>query len=172
MLIHGNKEHPFNSTVRPDQIYMRVVPLVRPWKGLQPLQVFDFLISLLNIWKDFKVLSCFMQKWIQPPACSDQSLHRILSSYWLAHFYLMKKSAKVLLYFGLVGRMLDSLLTSRIPRNNWCLSPIFGARLGGKDRSLSTCKLGSKQAGGWIHFFMKRLRTLNSYQIFKVKNKK
>jgi hypothetical protein len=28
-------------------------------------------------------------------------LHRILSSYWLAHFYLMKKPAKVLLYFGL-----------------------------------------------------------------------
>jgi hypothetical protein len=43
------------------------------------------------------------QKCIQPPACSDHDhgLHRILSSYWLAHFYLMKKSVKVLLYFGL-----------------------------------------------------------------------
>ncbi len=29
----------------------------------------------------------------------------------------------------------------------------------------------SKQAGGWIHFCMKRLRTLNSYQIFKIKIK-
>ncbi len=28
-------------------------------------------------------------------------LHRILSSYWLAHCYLMKKSTKVALYFGL-----------------------------------------------------------------------
>jgi hypothetical protein len=27
-------------------------------------------------------------------------------------------------------------------------------------------------AGGWSHFCMKRLRTLNSYQIFKIKNKK
>jgi hypothetical protein len=42
-----------------------------------------------------------MQKWIQPPASSDHGLHRILSAYWLAHFYLMKKSAHVLLYFGL-----------------------------------------------------------------------
>jgi hypothetical protein len=28
------------------------------------------------------------------------------------------------------------------------------------------------RAGGWIHFCMKQLRTLNSYQIFKIKNKK
>ncbi len=48
-----------------------------------------------------------MQKGIQPPACSDHGLHRILSSYWLVHFYLMKKSAKVLLYFGLDCGMLE-----------------------------------------------------------------
>jgi hypothetical protein len=30
---------------------------------------------------------------------------RILSSYWLAHFYSMKKSAKVLHYFGLDSAM-------------------------------------------------------------------
>jgi hypothetical protein len=29
-----------------------------------------------------------------------------------------------------------------------------------------------QQAGGWIHFCMKRLRTLNSSQIFKIKIKK
>ncbi len=82
---------------------------------------FDFLISLLNVWKDFKVLSRFLQKWIQPPACLDHGLHRILSSYWLAHFYLMKKSARVLLYFGLDCGMLEfSLLTSHNPKNNWC----------------------------------------------------
>jgi len=48
-----------------------------------------------------------MQILIQPPACSDQGLHRILSSYWLVNFYLMKKSTKVLLYFGLGYGMLD-----------------------------------------------------------------
>ncbi len=79
---------------------MRVVTLESSLKGHQPLYVFDFLISVLNIWNNFKVLSRFMQNWTQPPACSDHGLHRILSSYWLAHFYLMKKSAKEVLYFG------------------------------------------------------------------------
>jgi hypothetical protein len=80
---------------------MRVVSLESPLKAHQPLYFLNFLFLILNIWKDFKVLSRFMQKWIQPPACSDHGLHRILSSYWLAHFYLMKKSAKELLYFCL-----------------------------------------------------------------------
>jgi hypothetical protein len=40
-----------------------------------------------------------MQKLIQPPACSDHGLHRILLIGW--NTSLMKKSAKVLLYFGL-----------------------------------------------------------------------
>ncbi len=46
-----------------------------------------------------------MQKWIQPPACSVHGLHRILSSYWLAHCYLMKKSTKVYLFLGLDFRI-------------------------------------------------------------------
>ncbi len=37
------------GTVRPDWICMRVVPLESPLKGHQPLYVFDFLISVLNI---------------------------------------------------------------------------------------------------------------------------
>ncbi len=86
------------GTVRPDWICMRVES---PLKGHQPLYVFDFSISELNIWNNLKVLSCFMQNWTQPPACSDHGLHSILSSYWLAHCYLMKKSTKVALYFGL-----------------------------------------------------------------------
>jgi hypothetical protein len=40
-------------------------------------------------------MSRFMQKWIQPPACLDHGLHGILSSYWLAHFYLMKRTIDV-----------------------------------------------------------------------------
>jgi hypothetical protein len=36
-------------TVRPDWICMRVVPLESPLKGHQPLCVFDFFISVLNI---------------------------------------------------------------------------------------------------------------------------
>ncbi len=121
---------------------------------------FDFLISLLNIWKDFEVLSRFMQKWIQPHARSDHNLHRILSSYWLAHFYLMKITAKVLLYFGLDCGMLE--FSRAVIQRSIDVSPAF----------LGTCKPWYKQAGGWIHFCMKRLRTLNYYQKFKIKNKK
>ena len=49
-----------------------------------------------------------MQNSTQSPACSVHGLHRILTSYWLAHFYLMKKSTKVLLYFGLDCGMLET----------------------------------------------------------------
>ncbi len=59
------------------------------------IQVFYFLFSVLAIWKDFKVLSSFIQQWIWPPAC------------WLAHFYLLKKSTKGLHYFGLDFGMLE-----------------------------------------------------------------
>ncbi len=123
------------GTVRPDWICMRVVSLKSPLKGHQPLYLFNFLFLILNIWKDFKVLSRFMQKWLQPPVCSDHGLHRILSCYWLAHFHLMTKSAKVHLYFGLDYGMMDA---SRNPKNNWCLSRIFGARFGEKDCGLRT----------------------------------
>ncbi len=91
---------------------MRVVSLESPLKGHQPLYVFYFLFLILNIWfywYEFKVLSRFMQNWIQPPACSVHGLHRILSSYWLAHFLLMKKFAKVQLHFGLGCGMMDAI---------------------------------------------------------------
>jgi hypothetical protein len=55
-------------------------------------------------------------------ACWDHGLFRILSSYWLAHFYLMKKSAKVLLYFGLDCGIL--YLQAAIPRTI-VDSPVF-----------------------------------------------
>jgi hypothetical protein len=86
-----------------------------------------------------------VQKWIRPPACSDKRLHRIMSSYWLAHFYLIKKSAKVLLYFGLDCGMLE-FSRAVIQRTNY-VSPTFFARFGGKHHGLSTCKQWSKQIG-------------------------
>ncbi len=95
------------------------------WIGLEKdINCYRFLIliSLLNIWKDLKILCRFMQKWIQPPACSDHGLHRILSSYWLAH--LTKKSAKVKLYLVWIAGCCNSL-TSRNPKNNWCLSHVL-----------------------------------------------
>jgi hypothetical protein len=74
-----------------------------------------------------------MQKLLQPPAC--HGLHRVLSSYWLAEFHLMKKSAKVQLYFGLYCGMMKCFTD-----NNLYLFRIFGAQFDEKDRGLSTCK--------------------------------
>jgi hypothetical protein len=65
----------------------------------------------------------------------------------------------------------SSSLSSRNPKDNWCLSRIFGVRFGEKDHGLSTCKPWTEQAGGWINFCMEQLRTLNSYKIFKIKKK-
>jgi hypothetical protein len=58
-----------------------------------------------------------MQKLIQPPACSDQVLHRILSSNWLVNFFYEKIHQSAAL-FGLDYGMLECLLTSLNPKNN------------------------------------------------------
>jgi hypothetical protein len=42
----------------------------------------------------------------------------MLSSYWLAHFHLMKKSAKMQLYFCLGYGTMNFLPASRNPKNN------------------------------------------------------
>ncbi len=115
----------FKGTVRPDWICIRVVSLVGLLKGHQPLYVLNFIFLILNIRKDFKVLSRFMQKWIQPPACSDHGLHRILSSYGLAHLYLMKKSAKELLYFGLGCGMMKFFIFKPQPKKHLMSLPHF-----------------------------------------------
>jgi hypothetical protein len=101
--------------------------LDRPWLGHQP-NLYWLLIFywILNIWKDFKVLSCFIQKCLQPPACSGHGLYRILSSDWLAHFYVMKKSAKCRSILVLIaGRSSHIPLTSHSPKNNCWLSRIL-----------------------------------------------
>ncbi len=62
-----------------------------------------------------------LHTWIQPPACSYHGLYRILSSYWLAHFYLLKNSAKGMHYFGWIAGCWNSsnvLFTTRIPKIN------------------------------------------------------
>ncbi len=43
----------------------------------------------------------------QTPASSAHGLYRILTSYWLAHFYFMKNSVKVLHYLVLDCGMLE-----------------------------------------------------------------
>ncbi len=64
------------------------------------------------------------------------------------------------------------LPASRNPKNNWCLSRIYGIRFGEKDCGLSTYKPWTEQAGDWVQFCRKRLRTLKLSQIFSTEIKK
>ncbi|MFN9685701.1 MAG: hypothetical protein ACK583_10635, partial [Cyanobacteriota bacterium] len=65
---------------------------------------------------------------------------RILSSYWLVHCYLMKKSTKVYLYLGSDCGMMEFFTNE--PQSKEQLMPlrICGIRFGEKDYGLSTCK--------------------------------
>jgi hypothetical protein len=60
----------------------------------------------------------------------------------------MKKSAKFSSILVWVAEWWNFLPASRNPKNNWCLSRIYGVRFGEKDRGLSTCKPWTEQAGG------------------------
>jgi hypothetical protein len=96
---------------------------------------------IFNFWswifeKTSKFWAAPCKKASNPPACSDHGLHRILSSYWLAHFHLME--------YGLAKKIAAWAHANRDP---------------------------NKQED-FMSFCMEWLRTLNSYQIFKIKNKK
>ena len=84
--------------------------------------------------------------WKNPPKCSSILV-------WVAEWW-------------------NCLHASRNPKNNWCLSRIYGIRFGEKDRGLSTYKPWTEQAGDWVQFCMKRLRTLKLFQIFSTEIKK
>ncbi len=161
----GNRK--VKGTVRPDWICMRVVSMESPLK-----EHLNFLFLILNIWKDFKILSRFMQKWIQPPACSDHGLHRTLSSYWLAHFYLMKKSAKELLYFCLDCGMMKFFTFKPQPKEQFISLTHLWSGLAKKIAVWAHANRDPNKQEDWIQFCMKRLRTSKSFKIFKSEIKK
>ncbi len=168
-------QYRFKGTVRSDWICMRVVSLESPLKGHQPLYVLNFLFLILNIWKDFKVLSRFMQKWIQPPACSDHGLHRIFSSYWLAHFYLMKKSAKELLYFGLECGMMKFFTFKPQPKEQLISLPHFWSTVQWKRsrfEHMQTVIRTSRRIRGLFAWSGSELGSFFKYSALKLKNQK
>jgi hypothetical protein len=146
------------------------------WIGLEKdINRYRFWIFLFHSW-------IFEKTWkFWDASCKNESnlllvwitvcIESCLSIGWRT-FLEWKNPSKCCSILVWIAECWNSLLTKCNPKNNWCLSCIFGARFGGKDYGLSTCKPWSKQAGGWIHFCMKRLRTSNTYQIFKIKNKK
>ncbi len=149
---------------------MRVVPLHGPWKRTS---------TALGFWY-FNFTLEYLRRLQSAASCKNESNLLLVQIMVCNPVFLLagallfdeKNPPKCCSIFVWIAGCWNSLLTSRNPKNNWCLSRIFEARFGGKVHSLSTCKPWSKQIGGWIHFCMKRLRTLNCYQIFKNKNKK
>ncbi len=118
-------------------------------------------------------MSCFIQKLIQPSACWDHGLFRILSSYWMSHFYLLKKSAEVLLYFGLdCGLLVFFMYSTHKPQSQEQLLtlPHFWSTVRRK-RSLFVT-IQPVIPTGRMARGIKRLRTLKCFQIFKTEIKK
>ncbi len=117
-------------------------------------------------------------KWIQPPACWDHGLFRILSSYWLSQFYLLKilqKWCSILVWIADCWFSPIILLTCRNPKNNCWLSHIFGARFGKKDCGLCTNNPWSQQRGWLEAFFVwsgSKLWSFFKYSKLKFKNTK
>ncbi len=147
------KNRNIKGTVRPDWICMRVVSMERPLKGHQPLYVFNFWATsckndsnLLLVRITVCIESCLAigwrtSIWKNPPKCTSILV-------WIAEWW-------------------NSLLASRKPKNNWCLSRIFGAWFGEKDRGLSTCKPWSEQAGeleAFLHGAAQNFELLSNIQ--------
>ncbi len=161
---HSNR---LKGTVRPDWICMRVVSLDRPWKSHQLLKVFDFLILVMNFWKNFKVLRRFTQKWVQTPACLDHGLcgHKPQS---FPPIRAPKMPKKQQLFFGvwLVSRIFQ------LPPIQVKIEQPFGGffqqikvrQAIGRKGSIQTVIRTSRRLDS---FCLKRLRTLKSFHIFK-----
>ncbi len=148
----------FKGSVRPDWIYMRVAPLDRPWKGHQLIEVFDFLISLLNIWKT----SClFGSRSAYNPAFLlagtlffDEKIRQNAALFWFGF-----RDVRILYSRAVIQRTIDVSLHiwSTLQRKRF------------RFEHMQTVIQSSRR----LDFFcMKWLRTLNSYQIIKIKNKK
>ncbi len=111
-----------------------------------------------------------MQKWIQPPAFLDHGLHRILFRIGWRSFTWWKKPPKCLSILVWIAGYWNSLLTSRNPKIFNSLPNFWSTvqRKWSRFEHMQTVIQTSRRVDS---FCMKRLRTLNSYQIFKIKNK-
>ncbi len=102
------------GSVRPDWIYMRVVPLDRPWKGHKPLWVFDFLISHLTILKRLQSSELLHAK-MNPTSCLFDHITVCIESCLPIDWRI---GCSILFW---IAGCWNSFLTSRNPKNNWCL---------------------------------------------------
>jgi hypothetical protein len=110
-----------------------------------------------------------MQKGIQPPACSVHGLHRTLFSYWLAHWKNPPKCSSILVR---VAEWWIFYLRAEIQRTIDVSPAFMEYGLMKKIAAWAHATREPNKQEDWRPFCMERLRNLNSYQIFKIKNKK
>ncbi len=116
-----------------------------------------------------------MQKRIQSPACSVHGLHKILSSYWLAHCYLMKKSTKVQLFFGLDCGMMYFFTYKPQPKDQLMSLPHLWSMVWRKRSQLEhmqTVNRTSRRIRGLFAWSGSELWTLIKYSRSKIKKLK
>jgi hypothetical protein len=149
---------------------MRVVPLESPLKDINR---YMFLIFLFQYWilKQLQSSELLHAK-LNPTSCLFGSritgcIEPCLSIGWHTVIW-WKNPPKWRSILVLIAEWCNSLLTSRNPKNNWCLSRIYGARFGEKDLGLSTaCKPWSEQAGGledFLHLAAHNFEVLSNIQ--------
>ncbi len=162
------------GTVRPDWIYMRVVPLDRPWKGHQPLQVFDFFnfTHLIEKTSKFWAASCKNESnllLVRIMVCRESCL----PIGWCT-FIWWKNPPKCCSVLVWIAGCWNSLLTSRNPKNNWCLSRIL--EHGSVEKIAIWAHSNrdpNKQKVGFIFAWSgSELWTLKQYSRSKIKNQK
>ena len=97
----------------------------KPFKRTSTSIDFKFFYFTLEYFKRLQSFELLHANNNPTSSCSDQGLHRILSSYWLAHCYLMKKSTKVQLFFGSDGGMMKFFTLKPQPKGQLMPLPHF-----------------------------------------------
>jgi len=162
--------HNIKGTVRPDWICMRVVSLESPLKGHQPLYVFNFFVFDLEYLMSSKFWAA---------SCKNESklllvrftvcIECCLPIGWRT-FIWWKNPPKCSSILVWVAEWWNFLPASRNPKNNWCLSRIYGIGFGEKDHGLSTCKPWTEEAGG-LEAFLHRAAQ-NFEVVLKIQDQK
>jgi hypothetical protein len=105
------------------------------WMGLGTAKVFDFEFWSWFFVKSSKFVAASYKKSVKFYHSSADDLYRILSSYWLEDFCLMKKSV------------------NRPPNIKWLVPVFLGSFFGGKDGGMCTHNPPAKEVE-WLEVFL------------------